>query len=1668
MSEDVELSPDILKPGAPQTPLSSEGSGILDLSEYVQEVDADAPRRPPSLTEDASLLWPTTSGLHASLLSTSTPVGTAESWQWMVEQFAEESRRCSDPALRGAMLCEAGRILIDRLGRQEEGELLLRRANSPIAEVLRKGSESGTSSLAAALAELEKTGRDEAQSAETRAAAWIEFGQLCEERTPSRARAYEAYREALALCPEHPVALHLAAQAAEATQDRAAAIDYTRELIRLTKSSRQRVALLLEFAELVDDPDERLIVLEQAHQTEPREETALRRLIRALSAVGDTDQLGALYRELARIADDPISASTALHLAFLTLAEAGKPLSDLVLELAERDPERPDSADVLAPLAEVALYVEQRIAAGDDPRGLPENVSVLERLSRALDDPREQALVREQLARIRLNRLRAEQASSPAPADTVTGLPKLSEERSALCDRLEADLRFCLVHLPEHRWVSEALAEVLETRGNLPGLVLHLQEWARTETAGPGRAAILLRLGAVHEYKRRDLPRAAEIYELAAAEDPDNPNCLRALGHVYEKMRRWPQAVACLRRQAEETHDEPERIAALRRVATLAEQELKDVDLAVAALEQVAKLDPDDLLSLYQLVKLCRPARRTTVLITALELLIERVDDDVARTALLVELGEVLELQLKQRAAAREHYERALSLSPGYAPALRALGRLYRDNGQIEELIGLLDPKVDTITDPAVLALKAGRVCADEAADTEGAIEHLRRAYRTNPDLVPAREQLLALLTATGRIQEAYDLLRAQDPPKTAPLLADHHYRLGLLAEACARRSDGGRKPSSGPSPLENAALQHYRAALVHQPDHGLAFERSRRLLVTHHDLDNLIRLIENLLPSEGDEARAMHLVHLGRLHVSRGDTAAARKAYDEALAASGDDPIVRREYEGLLRLLGDETSLPALYLRWAQDTTDTHLKATMLVEAAELLLSTGAQEDHDLAGKAVLEALQVDPGNPYAVRHLERLLSEPTSSMVLKDAVSARAVRAQSDAERAIFYVESAELLERVGAWNQARRAYLAAKGALPHLTPAELGLQRTSSENRRTAASTEVRTSIHVLLAEARDAAVRASRGDEAARSRAIRIIGEILQRDPLNRDTLGLARTLVGQLADPTPLTTVLAAAFRRVDDADLLYELALFLGEHSLALEDAIRYYQAASKAKPKGRRALRGLVNTYRQLGDDRRAAEASERLLELFEPSEPTAIDLRMGIASFLAADRETLPRALEHARIALEARPDEPRAIGLMADILERAGHRPQAAALLDRLAARERNRDRLHDIYLRKARLLGEVRGRERDALQAIERAASLNPGNRDTVTMLVDQLGKTGQTERVATYLAPIRTAFVGNVGRGALSLRDLNLLAKVAQPAEPELAVIAGALLRAIESPDDAQPLPPARVGGLRQVLDTPSLRAGLYDDREPGHLHGLLQAIDGVVGRLGRDFPVVNSVDANPVPRDVDGDALAAHARRLTEIIGVRPPRINASSTHNTAILIHDPICSVRLGTNLFNQGDMTAWRGLVAVAVARAALGGPRSRAVSPPDMDLLLSACFEVVEVFNPMTADPDPRRFKDLVANLRNILPRRQRKAVETACQALASHAFDAGTTARATLGTDLGFAVLISGDIAGALSAACLLDGVVGGTLKQRINRSRSAQRLVITLVSDEFVQAHCTAR
>ena len=55
---------------------------------------------------------------------------------------------------------------------------------------------------------------------------------------------------------------------------------------------------------------------------------------------------------------------------------------------------------------------------------------------------------------------------------------------------------------------------------------------------------------------------------------------------------------------------------------------------------------------------------------------------------------------------------------------------------------------------------------------------------------------------------------------------------------------------------------------------------------------------------------------------------------------------------------------------------------------------------------------------------------------------------------------------------------------------------------------------------------------------------------------------------------------------------------------------------------------------------------------------------------------------------------------------------------------------------------------------------------------------------------------------------------------------------------------------------------------------------------------------------------------------------------------------------------------------------------------------------------------------------------------------------------------LASDLRLAAVLSGDLGGVLSAACILDGVAGGTLKQRINRSTAAQTLLAFVLGDDF--------
>lgn len=1662
-----------LGPSAPP-PLDEAGRALELLT---MPADVPAPPAPtPTLLDLPDHLFPHDITLEPAALALP-PLHSPDRWAHFADTLVSAAARSQDAAVRSAMSGEAGRINLQRLARRDPGERLLAEGSPAVRTAATRSAAIVGQSLVDELEHLAREGADTSQPAASRAAAWIEHGQRSEQYGGDIERALGSYRSALELIPDHPIAVTLVLESMLRGGQREALRPLLERHIASLDLPRLRAVRLLDLADLQTDPAERRRQLELALTSDPTSVTALHRLIGALRrASGDPTQpahpdLVGLYRRLATLAPDPVSAATGLQLAVLAVGGGEVPrdvLDDIRTWLGAHgnDPAAHGLLDAL-----IGNFATR------DPRGNRDlgitglrSVDVLVRLASFKDDPREQAILREQIARLRWEATPLASRQSALDddgtlrrlaAEDETGAAELPEEEREAYRVLESDLRFVRRYLPEQRWVWQALASVLRVVDDTPALIAHLTEWAHTRSHGAERATILLRLGFVHERLEHDLSRAAEVYELAVAEDPHNTACLRALGSVYEKMRRWQQAASTLQRQARETTDGPERLAALRRVATIAEQELHDLELAIETLQEIAQIDQDDVLSLFQLAALCRTHDRPTILLQTLQMLVERLDEDIARTAILVELGEAHEARLKQRTAAREAYERALKLSPGYTPALRALARLYRDSGDLEALLRMHEPEVDTTSDPAVLALKAGRICFEELGDMDRAIEYLWRAYRQNPDLVPAREILLQLLSATGKIRDAYDLLRAQDPPHSPALLADFHYRLGMIAEALARQSQ------DSPLPDEDRALQHYRAALAAQHDHGLAFERSRRLLVQNNDIPNLIRLLEDQLQHCAAPLKATLLVQVGRLYLGTGDLEGARRSYEAAAAAGADDPMILREYKNLLRKLGDRGTLPGLRLRLARASEDTHYKATLLVESAEVLLQSEAPEDREFAANAILGALKEDPGNPYAVRLLEGLLSDPNSPLAMTDAVGARAVRAQSDSERAIFYLESAELLEHAGALNEAQRAYRAALRAMPGLAPADMGLGRLSSGTQREqAAPKQKAVSVHTLMAEARDAAVKAgTTGTAEDAEAALQLLGQILGRDPHYRDAIGLTRALATQLAVPAPAINLLSTVFGRITDPGLRYELGVFLGEQADSDEHAVAYFTVAAQARPDGKQALRGLVRCYQQLGREAESALAMEQLLALYDPGEPSAVDLRLILAGILAQAPQTLGRALDHARIVLQARGDDPRAIQLMANLLERSRQPAEAADILERLAARERDPDRLHDLYMQRAKLLADVPEREAQALAAVEKAAELGPGNRSTILLLIRLLERSGQVDRVAAYLDPIRAAMLASIGRGTVAPSDIRMLAEVAARPNPPLAQMARILCHAIE-PTSA-PAPeghqrPASPTGLGNVLATPSLRQTLLSPGETGDINDLLACVESAMDRMYVEFTGLGPDEVVPLPPNVDTTALLTTVQQWGHLLALNDLSLRACSVTNTvALLEEDDAPVLRLGVNLWIRGDMWAWRGLAALALARRALGGGKVRALAAVELDLMLAASFEVTKVFNAITADPDTRRLRDLTNNLGKNIPRRQRRPLLRICQALSSTHFEPAATARATLSTDLRMALLLSGDVSGCLSAACLLDGFANGSLKQRVGLSRTAQELAVFMLSDAYL-------
>jgi cellulose synthase operon protein C len=868
-----------------------------------------------------------------------------------------------------------------------------------------------------------------------------------------------------------------------------------------------------------------------------------------------------------------------------------------------------------------------------------------------------------------------------------------------------------------------------ERFGDLVSVLAHEAELV----SGPeARALSFYRAGRVLSDRLGALDKAADAFESAAREAPNDRVVLEELARAHELAKHWPELVGVLERLAALATAPSEKVGFLHQIGQLAEERLGDEELAITWFERARAVDSLYLPAIQALSKLYTRRADWPALLAVHGGEADLGLDTARRAAAHARMAEILEHRLNQPDAAAEHHGRALGLVPGYAASFKALERLLAQAHKHEALLELYERAVDLAADaehkitwlfkigrleedalgePA-RAMTAFRRILDVDAHHLGAIHALQRAAERAgrfKDLVLALElevarvtdkrRRLELLHRAGEVAElnladeaqalafyrkAFELEHGYLPALAG--LGRLHYKAGrwdaLLETYRAELEHSPAGPGSAALHYkvgelyeqrigrEDEAVAAYRRALLVDPRHRPAIRALERKLGERGRWDDLARLLEGEVTSSVEPAdKARAAFRVGEIYENRlKQPDKARASYEQALAAA---PEFRPAREGLLRLL----TLAHDFKRVAQ----------------ELELQVKAEQDPALAVSALLrqgEVYRDELGDPVrAIGCFEAVLE--------RDPAHVEALTALEP-----LYVEQA-------AWDSLARTYATEARVL-------------SDPGARVAVLREL-----ARLEERRA-------GDDLARVRDAEMM--VLQLAPSDPTALAALERLALRAADPALIGQV-DAQLANSDHPGVAAEHTTRLAELLEASGDAsaLGLYRAALSREPDNVAAARGLARMAERLGDPKLLEEAAARLVAV-ALDRPYAARLLLRAAEVQAGngDRGGAASLLE---AALEVSPEQELAATRLEQLLVSAGEVDRAVRVLSQAATEAAPRDRAAALWIRVAELHAERRRDLQAALAVLSRALGILPSHVGVLMKLAELFVRDGQwTEAV----------------------------------------------------------------------------------------------------------------------------------------------------------------------------------------------------------------------------------------------------------------------------------------------------------------------------------------------
>lgn len=804
---------------------------------------------------------------------------------------------------------------------------------------------------------------------------------------------------------------------------------------------------------------------------------------------------------------------------------------------------------------------------------------------------------------------------------------------------------------PRDAVALEELIPYFRATGRSQELAEALEKAAALQEEPGKRATLWAEAGELYRGKLQQPEKAERLLLLALEADGDHRAALESLLALAEARRDGALLTRCLASLARLSTDLKDRAQKYRRLAVAARDLAFDLDLAVHALQEVLRAEPDDLPALGELCALQRKRADMAGLASALEVrarVAEAQGDKRLAAAALRELAGVLEARLGRVGDALVALEKAARLAPDAAVLLDLADLSLRcerpehARRALETLLSTL-PRTAAPEKLADVRARLGRAC-EMLGDREGAIAAYAQAFplRRLDDALATR--LEALYTEAGETQ--------------------------ALAELWASRGQA----LMGADRAEEAA--------------PLFLQSARALLDRGEKAAALLRLTAALEASPQGPLAAEVLESLAELELERGEKLEAARLYARRAALV---PDARAGAKLLFRasLLAAGTSREEAFLAEALERDASFAPARQ--RRGELRLPTDARaalEDFE----AVLALPPVDADAP---REAERV--------ALTRKAATAAVRAgRTDAARRLLAEYCARAPEDLDARTELAALHRKA-GAREALADLLVELwPRLSGDARRAARRELAELSLGLGRASAAVDSLRSLRLEEPHDTWAAQALLDLLP--PPGTGT-------TEEEAERLELLGTLVAAASGEARAELLARRAVLhraAGRVASARDD----FSEAAKLSRRPAPLLLSLAELARESGDEAAELEVWRSAVAADASLATRARERLLALATVLVEkDVRVTARDALRAAIALEP-PAAERcdAFFALAELAHRDGQPDDEAAALAE-AARQGPTPRRVEALLSRATLL-EARGHIKDAGQSLEAALALAP--------------------------------------------------------------------------------------------------------------------------------------------------------------------------------------------------------------------------------------------------------------------------------------------------------------------------------------------------------------------